>query len=129
MSNYNSQLQSNNTDLQAILNTINELPSAGGGGGSVGTCTINVSGNYDQTDIAAYTAYSNGLFTSVIEGSTNGFDGVLNDVVCGSMVVFPGVYIAYECSGGEVEYTGARATYYRAPLQANTVAYVTLMQD
>lgn len=30
MSNYNSILQSNNTDLQAILNTINELPEAGG---------------------------------------------------------------------------------------------------
>ena len=30
MSNYNSTLQSNNTDLQAILNTINELPEAGG---------------------------------------------------------------------------------------------------
>jgi hypothetical protein len=29
--NYNSTLQSNNTDLQAILNTINELPNAGGG--------------------------------------------------------------------------------------------------
>lgn len=28
--NYNSTLQSNNTDLQAILNTINELPEAGG---------------------------------------------------------------------------------------------------
>lgn len=28
--NYNSELQSNNTDLQAILNTINELPEAGG---------------------------------------------------------------------------------------------------
>ena len=27
--NYNSTLQSNNTDLQAILNTINELPAAG----------------------------------------------------------------------------------------------------
>jgi hypothetical protein len=31
MSNYNSTLQSNNTDLQTILNTINELPNAGGG--------------------------------------------------------------------------------------------------
>ena len=28
--NYNSTLQSNNTDLQAILNTINELPEASG---------------------------------------------------------------------------------------------------
>lgn len=30
MSNYNTTLQSNNTDLQAILNTINELPEASG---------------------------------------------------------------------------------------------------
>ena len=30
MKNYNSTLQTNNTDLQAILNTINELPEAGG---------------------------------------------------------------------------------------------------
>lgn len=32
MSNYNSTLQNNNTDLQAILDTINELPEAGSGG-------------------------------------------------------------------------------------------------
>lgn len=30
MINYNSILQSNNTDLQAILTAINELPEAGG---------------------------------------------------------------------------------------------------
>jgi hypothetical protein len=30
--NYNTTLQTNNTDLQAILNTINELPEAGSGG-------------------------------------------------------------------------------------------------
>jgi hypothetical protein len=41
MSNYNSQLQSNNTDLQAILNTINELPSAE----SQATPAISVSSN------------------------------------------------------------------------------------
>lgn len=41
MSNYNSTLQSNNTDLQAILNTINELPEAGGIETCTGTLTIN----------------------------------------------------------------------------------------
>ena len=30
MSNYNTTIQSNNTDLQAFLDTINELPDAGG---------------------------------------------------------------------------------------------------
>lgn len=35
-----TELQSNNTDLQAILATINALPEAGGGGGSVETCRV-----------------------------------------------------------------------------------------
>lgn len=44
MSNYNASLQSNNTDLQSILNTINALPEAGGSGGaSVEICTVNLS--------------------------------------------------------------------------------------
>lgn len=44
MSNYNTSLQSNNTDLQSILDTINALPEAGGSGGaSVETCTVNLS--------------------------------------------------------------------------------------
>lgn len=43
MSNYNSTLQSNNTDLQAILNQINELPEATGG--EQATPVISVSSN------------------------------------------------------------------------------------
>lgn len=39
MSNYNSTLQSNNTDLQAILNTINELPEV-----ATPSITVNASG-------------------------------------------------------------------------------------
>lgn len=37
--NYNTNLQTNNTNLQAILNTINTLPEAGSGGGSLPTLT------------------------------------------------------------------------------------------
>ena len=48
MSNYNSTLQSNNTDLQAILNIINELPEAGGGGLPEGITAL-ASGTYTQT--------------------------------------------------------------------------------
>lgn len=40
MSTYNTTLQSNNIDLQSILNTINELPDAGSGGAAVETCTV-----------------------------------------------------------------------------------------
>lgn len=35
--NYNSDLQSNNADLQAILDAINKLPEAGGGESTVAT--------------------------------------------------------------------------------------------
>lgn len=39
---YKTELQSNNVDLQTILNKVNALPEAGGGGGggSVETCTV-----------------------------------------------------------------------------------------
>ena len=44
MSNYNTTLQSNNTDLQAILNTINELPEAGVGEQATPVISVNTSG-------------------------------------------------------------------------------------
>ena len=59
MSNYNLTLQSNNTDLQAILNTINELPEAGSS--SSGSNNPNISTNevnfydYDGTLLHSYT--------------------------------------------------------------------------
>lgn len=38
-----SRLQTNNTNLQALINKANALPEAGGGGGAgVETCTVNI---------------------------------------------------------------------------------------
>ena len=39
---YKTDLQSNNVDLQSILNTINSLPEAGSGGGGIETCTVTI---------------------------------------------------------------------------------------
>ena len=44
MSNYNSTLQSNNIDLQAILDTINELPEAGTGEQAAPVISVNSNG-------------------------------------------------------------------------------------
>ena len=45
MKNYNTQLQSNNTDLQTILNSINELPEASSGGAqATPIISVNTSG-------------------------------------------------------------------------------------
>ena len=42
MPNYNSALQSNNSDLQTILQTVNALPTAGSGGGGFSIPTIDL---------------------------------------------------------------------------------------
>lgn len=66
---YNTQLQSNNTDLQAILNTINELPEAGGGDTSMedglitGQATNYI--NNRVTSIGDYVFYNHTNLTTV----------------------------------------------------------------
>ena len=44
-----TRLQTNNTNLQALIDKANALPDAGSGGGaSVETCTVTISGNYSH---------------------------------------------------------------------------------
>ena len=85
MSNYNSTLQSNNTDLQAILNTINELPEAGT---AIETCTVKVNSNtssYRFDTIGYTTVDSDGnLSAETVKVSAN--TTTIENVVCGSML-------------------------------------------
>ena len=98
MSNYKEQLQANNADLQEILETINNLSSAGGG--TVETCTLTVNrlfpkesvvgstttanGNYVPNIVAS--VYRNGKFSTEIYTTEDGEakNVVIEDVVCGS---------------------------------------------
>lgn len=54
---YNTELQSNNTDLQTILNTINNLPEAGSGG--IKSSDVTVTQNMIPNTMSALTADSN----------------------------------------------------------------------
>lgn len=102
---------------------------AGGGSGSVETCTVNVSGAYvNRSDSVSYTTYSNGSFNAVVIASS-AFDGTLKDVVCGSMISFPGAYVEADCSEGEIIQMSPRAVFYKAPLISGVTATVTLVDD
>ena len=83
MSNYNSQLQSNNTDLQTILQTLQNKASGGGSGGSVETLKGVISPNMPFVDATVYFTNANLETESIrVEGTE-----VNIEVVRGSILV------------------------------------------
>jgi len=86
--------------LQSILETVNNLPSAGSGGGIVETCTLTVNRLFPKESVGGSTTTANGNYVPNIvasvyrngEFSTETYtteDGeanniVIEDVVCGS---------------------------------------------
>lgn len=61
MPNYKEELQSNNTNLQGILDSVNALPEASGGGASVETCTVTVTLSKTTTLPAGFRIYYTAL--------------------------------------------------------------------
>lgn len=85
---YKSDLQSNNTDLQSILDTINSLPEAGSGGGSVETCTVTITSNDGSASVLeaiSYTTYSSDDTTYYTEIAQS-LPITLTDVKCGTAI-------------------------------------------
>lgn len=94
MSNYNEELQSNNTDLQSILDTVNALPEASGGA-AVETCNITMdcyytggtSSNGEEFSYGATVLNESGEIVSVGNASMGlCFPYKINNVVVGSAI-------------------------------------------
>ena len=129
-----TQLQANNTNLDTLITRVNDakdtaasLPDAGGSGGGVETCTVNMAG--DGEGMVNYTSFINGQIDVVCEAFYNGV--ALNNVVCGSACTFMNdkTILQHSVSSGEVKYRSSAYLCYKTPISGNTSAIVTIYND
>lgn len=89
MPNYNSTLQTNNSSLEEIITQLNNMPDAGSsGGGSVETCTVNLSTSDGYISEYIYDHIVDGKINStrVVTTDSSTVSVTLNDVVCGTFL-------------------------------------------
>lgn len=89
-------------EQQTLINTLSSVldsKAAGGGGGSVGTCTVNITVKNDDLMLHSYTSLVDGVVTSnTVQSGAWGEGGIssvtLENVICGSIIVLwlEGVY-------------------------------------
>lgn len=109
-----SRLQTNNTNLQELINKANALPDAGGGGGSVESCTITItpyimlaptSPTYWYTDAETITIKSLSTQDATIAVPKNSIIVILgwssDSTTTGScsQIFYNSMYAAYQITG------------------------------
>lgn len=101
-----TQLQTNNTTLDALITRVNaakdtaaSLPEAGGGGGSIATTSVTVSGKFSMVYATTYTDGEISYSEHGHHSSADGIDASITNAVSGSSLVV----IAY----GSIDVTGA----------------------
>ena len=87
-----TRLQTNNTNLQALIDKANALPEAGSGGSaSVETCTVTIDDNdCGAFDWAYLTVYRNNVCSVIQTPPFEEESHTITDVVCNSCIVVTG---------------------------------------
>lgn len=128
---YNTDLQTNNVNLQAILDTVNNLPGAGGSGATLKTCTLD---GLDWSTVY-YTTVENG--TIMYKAVTFGNSSEPITVLCDSIIYYeadgdsdPGTGVVLT-GGFEELYSDTRVKYIviKAPSTANASGMLILSSD
>lgn len=144
-------ISDNTTTLQAILDSVNALPDAGGGsgGGSVETCTILIyypgasdedypTGASEEVSVGHTSKSAEGLTSTLLVGSKLGeYDETLDkrlitlsDVVCGSLLAIldakESFGLSFEAADNAEELFSGNLTWlFRAPATAGATATIT----
>lgn len=81
---YLETLNSHNTQIQNLINKANELPEAGGGGGSIELCTVTITlfGPSAGDMNVYYTNGSSGLMQVEITGASTVIEVMKNSFIC-----------------------------------------------
>lgn len=131
---YNTDLQSNNVELQEILDAVNDLPEAGGGGssggGTVDTCTINVIDNLGYNTVCVVATILNENGEVEIHNPLGNSEGskTINNVLCNSAL-----YVKEATTMGKINSEGMTLvesyqtiSVFATPSTAGSVATITI---
>lgn len=126
----NNKLSANNTDLASILNTINNLPEAGGSSGGLQEENVSVTLSITSTSSSyipdvSYLTYENGQFVpKFIDVSTNNYSATLS-VAKGSFITLQKSYstsqMNYSSVTGDIE---TFADVYSSPYNRTIMAQI-----
>ena len=132
---FKTDLQSNNTDLQAILDTINALPEAGSsGGGSVETCTVTITSSTYIEYLCATVATTEGISGCLYNSGGIGdvVTYTIENVLCNSYIgILSRVALpVFNISGGAtvVEFASGFITF-KAPPEAGANSTITIYDN
>lgn len=122
-----TELSAQDDLISQISSAVNNLPDidSGGSGGSVETCTLQISGIGSSNQLlGVITRFIDGEF--VVSDTIN--DGTYENVVCGSGLLINRPLISYFISAGTVLYGTARFIY-QVPMTPNEIITISLVRD
>ena len=127
------QLQTNNTNLDALITRVNaakdvaaSLPEAGG----LEVCNVTIT-SFNSIELLSYSTYENGIVATKFASATTNI--TLNNVICGSAISF---YNTNEFNGFTHSHDSKYITHYTrclwvlsAPTTPNVDATISIYDD
>lgn len=91
-----TRLQTNNTNLQSLIDKANSLPDiSSGGSASIETCTVNITSDNNAIANYMFVTFENdqiGCVYKMTVGSSTSTPMTVSNVVCGSIAYIMGTY-------------------------------------
>lgn len=123
------RLQTNNTNLQALIDKANALPEAGsGGGGSVETCTVEITSDDGNVAMYSATTFQNGEYGCIYSQIKAYLPTPISisNVICGTYIYLQSTYAlgGFTCTNCEFFRHGSGSGYFKITANPGGVATI-----